>query len=54
MGRALMEMPEVAADGYRREIGAIEMMCDSEICTRFTFSRVTGAGARASGSGQLR
>jgi AcrR family transcriptional regulator len=37
---ALMEMPEFAADVYRREIGDTEMMWDSEIRRRFADSPV--------------
>jgi AcrR family transcriptional regulator len=35
MAWALLEMPEFAADVYRREIGATEIMWDSEIRNRF-------------------
>ena len=35
MAWALLEMPEFAADVYRGEIGATELMWDSEICKRF-------------------
>ena len=35
MAWALLEMPEFAADVYRREIGATEAMWDSEIRNRF-------------------
>ena len=40
MAWALLEMPEFAADVYRREIGATELMWDSEICKRFAESPV--------------
>jgi hypothetical protein len=42
MAWALLEMPEFAADVYRSEIGATELMWDSEICTRFAGSPVRG------------
>jgi len=40
MAWALLEMPEFAADVYRSEIGATELMWDSEICKRFGGSPV--------------
>ena len=40
MAWALLEMPEFAADVYRGEIGATELLWDSEICRRFAESPV--------------
>jgi AcrR family transcriptional regulator len=40
MAWALLEMPEFAADVYRSEIGATQLMWDGEICKRFADSPV--------------
>jgi len=40
MAWALLEMPEFAANVYRGEIGATELMWNSEICRRFAESPV--------------
>ena len=40
MAWGLLEMPEFAADTYRAEIGAIEVLWDGEIGTRFADSQV--------------
>ena len=38
MAWALLEVPEFAADVYRSEIGATELMWDTEVCKRFADS----------------
>jgi AcrR family transcriptional regulator len=40
MAWALLELPEFAADVYRSEIGATELMWDREICRRYAESPV--------------